>query len=103
MVQEAGAYAEDHGDQDKGEHNADPHLVHELVVLQLLLQLIHAAAVQHHTVSAKVVIHGQFAGILCDRFVELVMLQLYRVEDGGSNLLQKIAIGQRIQCADRGC
>jgi len=61
VVQEAGADAEDHRYEDQGEDDADPDLVHEFVVLQLLLQLAHTAAVQNHPVG-QVEIHYLFAG-----------------------------------------
>lgn len=57
MVEKARADAEDHRDEDEREDNPNPDFVHELVVLQLLLQLIHAAAVEHHMVAGKVQIH----------------------------------------------
>lgn len=104
MVQEAGADAEHHRDEDQGEDDADPHLVHELVVLQLLLQLVHTAAVQHHSVG-QIEVHDLVcaageagAGVPGGQ----VMLKLDGAEDLGADLLEEVAVGQRVQRADRG-
>lgn len=91
MVQEAGADAEDHRDEDQGEDDADPHLVHEFIVLQLLLQLIHTAAVQNHPIG-QIEIHDLLAGGIprMADFVELMlMFQLDGTEDLLANLFQK--------------
>lgn len=102
MVQEAGAYAEDHRDEDQGEDDADPHLVHEFIVLQLLLQLIHTAAVQNHPIG-QIEIHDLLAGGIprMADFVELMlMFQLDGTEDLLANLFQEITAGDGIQCGD---
>lgn len=90
VVEEARADAKHHRDEDQCEDDADPHFVHELVVLQLLLQLIHTAAVEHHMVGGKVQIHSvacyHFAGVL-GNLVESLSLQLNGVKDRCADLL----------------